>query len=136
VSEARYGARAIAENALERWPNENAGRDYEIAITAPEFTCLCPRSGYPDFASIGLCYVPDAWVVELRSYKLYINGFREVPISHEAATNRILDDLVALLAPRWIEVRADFTPRGNVHTVVTARHREAGWRPGPDFDRS
>lgn len=122
-----YGARAIAENELERWPNEAPERDYEIAIRLPEFTCLCPRSGYPDFATIELRYVPDAWVVELKSIKLYINAFRDRPISHEGAANRILDDLVALLAPRWMEVRADYSPRGNVHTLVTARHRQAGW---------
>ncbi len=133
MSDVPYGARAVEENVLERWPNESGERDYEVAITAPEFTCRCPRSGYPDFATIYLRYVPDEWIVELRSFKLYINGFRDVPISHESATNRILADLVALLDPRWLEVRADFNPRGNVHTVVTARHRQSGWVPGPDF---
>lgn len=127
-----YGTRAIAENTLERWPNPTPERDYEIAITAPEFTCLCPRSGYPDFATIHLRYVPGDWVVELKSYKLYINGFRDRPVSHEAAANQILDTLVGLLAPRWMELRADWTPRGNVHTVITACYRQAGWVAGPD----
>ena len=126
----KYGARAIADNQLERWPNATPERDYEIAITLPEFTCRCPQSGYPDFARLELRYVPDGWVVELRSLKLYINAYRELAIAHEAVTNRILDDLVALLAPRWMELRADFNPRGNVHTVVTARHRQAGWVDG------
>ena len=128
-----YGTRAIAENALERWPNEAVDRDYEVDITSPEFTCLCPRSGYPDFATIHVRYIPDAWIVELRSFKLYVNNYRDVAISHEAAANRIRDDLVALLEPRWLEIRADFAPRGNVHTVVTVRHRQAGWEAGPDF---
>jgi len=128
-----HGTRAIAEGALERWPNGTPERDYEVHVTLPEFTCLCPRSGYPDFATIGVRYVPDRWIVELKSVKLYINGFRDVAISHEAAVNRVLDDLVALLDPRWVEVRGDFYPRGNVHTVVVARHRQAGWSPGPDF---
>jgi len=127
-----YGTQAVTASGLERWANPTPERDYEIAITAPELTCLCPRSGYPDFATVHLRYVPGDWVVELRSYKLYINSFRDVPIAHEAATNRILDDMVALLSPRWIEVRADWNPRGNVHTVITARYRQPGWSPGPD----
>jgi 7-cyano-7-deazaguanine reductase len=125
--EVPYGTRAIVESELERWPNESPERDYEIHITTPEFACLCPRSGYPDFATIELRYIPDEWVVELRSFKLYINSYRDARISHEAATNRILDDLVALVDPRWMEVRGDFNPRGNVHTVVVARHRREGW---------
>jgi 7-cyano-7-deazaguanine reductase len=127
-----YGAQAIAANRLERWPNPAAERDYLITISAPEFTCLCPRSNYPDFATIEIRYVPDAYIVELRSLKLYINSFRGVAISHEAATNRILDDLAELLEPRWLEIRGDFYPRGNVHTVVTVRRRREGWEPGPD----
>jgi 7-cyano-7-deazaguanine reductase len=130
-----YGSRAIRENRLERWPNEAADRDYEIDITLPEFTCLCPRSGYPDFATLHLRYIPDAWVVELKSIKLYINSFRDLAISHETVTNRILDDLVALLQPRWLELRADFYPRGNVHTVITARHRQPGWEGSAPLDR-
>jgi 7-cyano-7-deazaguanine reductase len=123
-----YGARAIREAVLERWPNPSPERDYEIAITLPEMTCLCPRSGYPDFATLRVRYVPDRWVVELKSIKLYVNAFRERQVSHEAATNEVLDALVALLDPRWIEVEADWNPRGNVHTVITARHRQPGWR--------
>ncbi len=128
-------AKGEADNsvALERWPNESQ-RDYVVRITLPEFTCLCPRSGYPDFATIDVRYVPDEWIVELKSLKLYVNAYRDRPISHEGATNRILDDLVALLQPHWLQVRGDFYPRGNVHTVVTATHRATGWRPGPDLE--
>ncbi len=129
-----YGTRAVAAAALERWPNPAADRDYTIRISAPELTCLCPRSGYPDFAVVTLRYVPDQWIVELRSFKLYINAFRDVAISHEAIANRILDDLAALLQPRWLRVEADFNPRGNVHTVIVAHYRAPGWAPGPDFD--
>lgn len=123
MSDQPYGDQAIAANQLERWPNQSPQRNYVIDITAPEFTCRCPKSGYPDFATIRIRYVPDQWIVELKSLKLYINGFRDTTISHEAAANRILDDLVALLAPRWLAVRADFNPRGNVHTVVTTHYR-------------
>ena len=86
----RYGARAIAEAELERWPNAAPERDYEIAISLPEFTCLCPRSGYPDFARLELRYVPDRWVVELRSIKLYVNAYRELAIAHDNRAERRL----------------------------------------------
>jgi 7-cyano-7-deazaguanine reductase len=134
MSDAPYGKKEISSSTLERWPNESPERDYLIEISSPEFTCVCPRSGYPDFAEIEFAYVPDKWIVELKSLKLYINAYRERPISHEGATNRILDDLVALLEPRWAQVTAYWSPRGNVHTVVTANHRQPGWTPGPDLD--
>jgi len=130
---APYGARAIAEGTLERWPNPAADRDYAIHITAPELSCLCPRSGYPDFATVKVDYIPGPWIVELRSLKLYINAFRDLAISHEAITNRILDDLAGLLEPRWLRVTADFNPRGNIHTAIEAHYRAPDWRPGPDF---
>lgn len=117
-----YGARAIAENRLERFENRTKVRRYEIEFTCPEFTCVCPRSGFPDFATIYIRYVPDRWCVELKSLKLYINGFRDRQVFHEDVTNEILDDLVGLLNPHEIEVKGDFTVRGNIHTVVTARH--------------
>src|SRR5215467_11056501 len=91
-----YGQEEIERNQLEPWPNPYPSRDYVIHFEIPEFTCLCPRSGYPDFATIVIDYVPEKSVVELRSLKLYINGFRNRQISHEAATNLILDELVAL----------------------------------------
>jgi 7-cyano-7-deazaguanine reductase len=112
----------IAESALEAVPNPNPERDYEIDLSIPEFTCLCPRSNFPDFATIRIHYVPDQSIVELKSLKLYINQFREQELFHEQAVNRILDDLVALIQPRLMEVVGDFNVRGNIKTVVTARH--------------
>jgi len=90
----------------------------------PEFTCLCPRSGFPDFATIYIDYIPDQWCVELKSLKLYINGYRNEGVFHEDVTNKILDDLVKLLDPKKITVKSDFTVRGNIHTVVTATHEK------------
>ena len=117
-----YGTKAIRENELEKWPNPRPERAYLVSFDIPEFTCLCPRSGFPDFALIKVRYQPDQWVVELKSLKLYINGFRDRAISHEGAANQILDDLVEVLQPRWMRVTADFTVRGNIKTVVTAEH--------------
>ncbi|HHN64011.1 MAG TPA: NADPH-dependent 7-cyano-7-deazaguanine reductase QueF [Nitrospirae bacterium] len=114
----RYGEKAIKEAVLEGWDNPYPDRDYEINITFPEFTCLCPRSGYPDFATIRIRYIPDKKIVELKSLKLYLNSFRAEYISHEEATNRIYDDLKTLLSPRFLEVVGDFNPRGNVKTII------------------
>ncbi len=114
-----YGDRAIEEAHLETWPNPTPDRDYTIEISFPEFTCLCPRSGYPDFAVIHIRYVPDETIVELKSLKLYLNGYRNRRISHEEAVNAIFDDLKSALAPRSMEVSGDFNPRGNVKTVVS-----------------
>jgi len=119
VSEKKYGEQAIEEAELEAWPNPYTDRDYRIDITFPEFTCLCPRSGYPDFATIRISYIPDGKIVELRSLKLWLNKFRGRYISHEAATNEIFDALWTLLEPRELRVVGDFHPRGNVHTVIT-----------------
>ena len=109
--------------------NDNRERDYEIDFSIPEFTCLCPRSNFPDFATIHIKYVPDERLVELKSLKLYINRFRDQEMFHETAVNRILDDLVNLLNPRFIEVVGDFNVRGNIKTVVTARHAQKGYSP-------
>lgn len=117
-----YGTVAIRENKLERWPNPNPGRPYLVSFDIPEFTCLCPRSGFPDFALIKIRYQPRDWVVELKSLKLYISGYRDRAISHEGAANQILDDLVALLQPWWMRVIAEFSVRGNIKTVVRAEH--------------
>ena len=117
-----YGTAAMRENKLERWPNPEPGRPYLVSMDLPEFTCLCPRSGFPDFALIKVRYQPRDWIVELKSLKLYINGFRDRALSHEAAANLILDELVALLEPRWMRVTADFNVRGNIKTVVRAEH--------------
>ncbi|MSR62305.1 MAG: NADPH-dependent 7-cyano-7-deazaguanine reductase QueF [Planctomycetes bacterium] len=108
--------------ALETFPNPNPGRDYEIRLEAPEFTCLCPKTGQPDFATLRVRYVPDQYCVELKSLKLYLWSFRDEGAFHEAVTNRILDDLVAALAPRRMSVEADFLVRGGIHTVVEVHH--------------
>lgn len=117
-----YGEIAIRNNQLERFENRTRVRRYTIEFTCPEFTCLCPRSGFPDFATIRIKYVPHEYCVELKSLKLYINGFRDAKIFHEDVTNRILDDLVKLLDPWDIEVVGDFNVRGNIHTVITSKH--------------
>ena len=127
MGDVKYGARMIAESTLEAVPNPNPERDYEIDFTCPEFTCLCPRSNFPDFATIRIHYVPDQKVVELKSLKLYLNKFRDQELFHEAAVNRILDDLVTLLQPRTMEVVGDFNVRGNIKTVIRARHAQPGF---------
>lgn len=133
----KYGAKMIAESTLEAVDNDNPQRDYEVDFTIPEFTCLCPRSNFPDFATMHIKYVPDRKLVELKSLKLYINRFRDQELFHEAAVNRILDDLVALLDPRFIEVVGDFNVRGNIKTVVTVRHVKEGFsRNGVDPRKS
>jgi 7-cyano-7-deazaguanine reductase len=112
--------------ALEAVPNPHPERDYEVAMTIPEFTCLCPMTGQPDFATIRIRYVPDQHLVELKSLKLYIWSYRDEGAFHEDVTNRILDDLVQTLAPRWAEVVGDFNVRGGIKTEVRATH---GKRP-------
>ena len=107
---------------LETFPNPEPARDYTIEFTCPEFTCLCPRTGQPDFATFRIRYVPDRLCVELKSLKLYLWSFREEGHFHEAVTNRILEDLVAATAPRRMTVVGDFMVRGGIHTVVTAAY--------------
>ena len=121
-TEKKYGTIAIDENKLERFENRTQVRKYTIDFSCPEFTCLCPRSGFPDFATIHIKYVPDKFCVELKSLKLYINGFRNKQVFHEDVTNNILQDMIDLLDPHEITVVGDFTVRGNIHTVVTATH--------------
>jgi 7-cyano-7-deazaguanine reductase len=113
---------------LETFPNPDTGSDYTIHIRVPEFTCLCPRTGQPDFATLYIDYVPDRQCVELKSLKLYIWSYREEGAFHEAVTNRILRDLVAACSPRFTRVRAEFNVRGGIYTTVVAEHRQAGWR--------
>jgi len=120
----RYGKKAIKETQLEVWDNPSPERDYEISIVFPEFTCLCPRSGYPDFATIKVTYIPAKKIVELKSLKLYFNAFRDVHLSHEEVTNKIYSDLNRLLKPRFVEVIGDFNPRGNVKTVIRVASKE------------
>jgi len=114
----KYGAKAIKQATLEIWDNPNPDRDYTIEISYPEFTCLCPRSGYPDFATVRITYVPNRKIVELKALKLWLNGFRDQSISHEAVTNVIFDMLKKSLKPRALEVTGDFNVRGNVKTVI------------------
>jgi 7-cyano-7-deazaguanine reductase len=107
---------------LSTFDNPNPGRDYEIRLECPEFTCLCPLTGQPDFAVIRVSYVPDRLCVELKSLKLYLWSFRDQGAFHEAVTNQILDHLVAALSPRRMTVEGDFNVRGGIHTVVRASH--------------
>jgi 7-cyano-7-deazaguanine reductase len=123
-SEKLYGELAIEKARLERFENRTQVRRYTVEFTCPEFTCICPRSGFPDFATIYIRYVPDKWCVELKSLKLYINGFRDQKVFHEDVTNFILNDLVNLLDPWEIEIKGDFNVRGNIRTVVSAIHRK------------
>lgn len=117
-----YGERNIAAAELICFDNPQQQRPYNIAISLPEFTCKCPFSGYPDFAKLQLNYQPGPRVLELKALKLYVNSWRDCTISHEEVVNRILDDFVAAAAPIWMELVADFNPRGNVHTVITVHH--------------
>jgi 7-cyano-7-deazaguanine reductase len=123
TEESKYGERAIAEGEFVCFDNPRPGRDYLIHITLPEFTCKCPFSGYPDFATIYLSYTPNLKVVELKSIKLYINSFRDRYIPHEEVTNQILDDFVRACDPLKVQLKADFNPRGNVHTVVEINYQ-------------
>jgi 7-cyano-7-deazaguanine reductase len=107
---------------LETFPNPEPGRDYTIEFTCPEFTCVCPRTGQPDFATFHISYVPDRTCVELKSLKLYLWSFRDEGHFHEAVTNRVLDDLVRAVRPRKMRIVGDFNVRGGIHTVVTAEH--------------
>lgn len=113
---------------LETFPNPAPDRDYEIHMECPEFTCLCPRTGQPDFARIDIRYVPDKLCIELKSLKLYLWSYRDKGAFHEAVTNGILDDLVAACCPRSMKISSDFYVRGGIHTVVTVEHRKAGRR--------
>ena len=107
---------------LEVVPNPHPDRDYEVALEIPEFTCLCPRTGQPDFATIRVSYAPDRWLVELKSLKLYIWSYRNEGAFHEDVTNRILNDLVRLIAPRKMELVGDWNVRGGIKTIVTVRY--------------
>ena len=120
----KYGERAITEGELITFPNPRIGRRYNIDITLPEFTCKCPFSGYPDFATIKISYSPDQKVVELKGLKLYINSYRDRYISHEEVVNQILDDFVAACDPLEAKIVGDFQPRGNVHTVIEVHHQQ------------
>ena len=117
-----YGERKIETGNLICFPNPNVKRDYEISIDFPEFTCKCPFSGYPDFATLKIIYQPRNTVIELKAIKLYLNNFRDKKISHEEVANKIIDDLVEASEPKWIQLVANFNPRGNVHTIIRVCH--------------
>ncbi len=121
------GTRMIRNARLERFPNRTQVRRYTVEFTCPEFTCVCPKTGFPDFATLQIRYVPREWCVELKSLKLYINRFRDQGVFHEDVVNFILDDLLKLLDPWEIEVIGDFNVRGNIKTIVRATHL----RPDP-----
>ncbi|HTL46519.1 MAG TPA: preQ(1) synthase [Verrucomicrobiae bacterium] len=114
---------------LESFPNPYPGRDYEIRFECPEFTCVCPKTGQPDFATIRIVYVPDRLCVELKSLKLYLWSYRNEGAFHEKVTNQILDDLVKAVRPRRMDIEGDFFVRGGIHTVVRASHRKSGKTP-------
>lgn len=116
---------------LQTFRNPSPARDYRIQMQLPEFTCLCPLTGQPDFAVLELEYVPDRLCVELKSLKLYIWSFRDQGAFHEAVTNRILDDLVRMVRPRYMRLTARFNVRGGISTSVVAEHRKRGWKAAP-----
>jgi len=118
----RPGEAAIEAAELEAVPNPSPQREYTVEMSFPEFTCKCPRTGYPDFATITLTYVPDQYIVELKSWKLYLNKYRDQYIFHEKATNQVLDDFIAAIRPARAEIVADWNVRGNVRTVIRAQY--------------
>ena len=122
---------SIPSTRLATFPNPQPRRDFRIHMEIPEFTCLCPQTGQPDFATLYLDYVPDRTCVELKSLKLYIWSFRSEGAFHEAVTNRILDDLARATRPRFMRLTAKFYVRGGIFTTVVAEMRKKGWRPSP-----
>ena len=118
-----------SKKILETFPNPQLERDYTIRMRIPEFTCLCPKTGQPDFATLQLEYVPDRLCVELKSLKLYVWSFRSEGAFHEAVTNRMLGDLAGLLDPRFMRLTAEFNVRGGIYTTIVAEQRQPGWTP-------
>jgi 7-cyano-7-deazaguanine reductase len=116
---------------LEIFDNPQPDKDYTIRIRMPEFTCLCPKTGQPDFATLHLEYVPDMFCIELKSLKLYVWSFRDEGAFHEAVTNRILADMVTACQPRFMRLTAEFGVRGGIYTTVVAEHKKAGWTSEP-----
>jgi 7-cyano-7-deazaguanine reductase len=119
---------------LETFDNPQPGRDYLIHMEIPEFTCLCPKTGQPDFATLLLDYIPDRRCIELKSLKLYVWSYRNEGAFHEAVANRILDDLAAATAPRFMRLTARFFVRGGIFTTIVAEHRQSGWQPAARVD--
>lgn len=114
---------------LETFPNPNTDRDFTIKIEIPEFSCLCPKTGQPDFAVLKINYIPDSLCVELKSLKLYVWSYRDHEAFHEAVTNKILNDLVASASPRFMSLKANFNVRGGIYTSIVAEHVKEGWSP-------
>lgn len=123
-----------ASRELETFPNPAPHRDFHIHMEIPEFTCLCPKTGQPDFATLFLDYIADEKCIELKSLKLYVWSYRNEGAFHEAVTNKILDDLVAVLQPRFMRLTAKFYVRGGIFTNVVAEHRKPGWQSQPQVD--
>lgn len=121
----------LPAKSLETFPNPAAQRDFHIHMEIPEFTCLCPKTGQPDFATLILDYIPEKSCVELKSLKLYMWSFRNEGCFHEDVTNRILDDLVKATKPRFMRLTAKFYVRGGIFTNVVAEYRKKGWKPAP-----
>ncbi|HEY4374374.1 MAG TPA: preQ(1) synthase [Burkholderiales bacterium] len=119
---------------LEIFPNPAPGRDFHIHMQIPEFTCLCPMTGQPDFATLTLDYIPDKKCLELKALKLYIWSYRNEGAFHEKVTNQILDDIVEAISPRFARLTAKFYVRGGIFTNVVAEHRKKGWKPAPRVD--
>ncbi len=120
---------SVPSKDLETFPNPQPERDYTIRITIPEFTCLCPKTGQPDFATLELEYIPEAHCVELKALKMYVWAFRDQGAFHEKVTNEILGDLVAATQPRFMRLTAEFNVRGGIYTTVVAEHRADDWQP-------
>ena len=124
-------SKSAPSREIETFPNPEPGRDYTIRMRIPEFTCLCPKTGQPDFATLHLEYVPDELCVELKSLKLYVWSYRDEGAFHEAVTNRMLDDLARLMRPRFIRLTAAFNVRGGIYTTIVAEQRQPKWVPAP-----
>ncbi|MFT5395927.1 MAG: 7-cyano-7-deazaguanine reductase [Gammaproteobacteria bacterium] len=129
TKESFYRMSSQATDTLETFPNPKPERDFTIRIDVPEFTCLCPKTGQPDFATLEIEYIPDELCVELKALKLYAWSYRDQGAFHEAVTNKILDDLVAATSPRYMRLTAIFNVRGGVYTTVVVDHLKDGWTP-------
>ena len=128
MSNETQGSPRPLSKGLESFPNPEVERDYSIHIEIPEFTCLCPKTGQPDFATLKLEYIPDIVCIELKSLKLYVWTYRDVGAFHEAVTNQIVNDLVAAIGPRFLRLSAKFNVRGGLYTTVVVEHRKPGWK--------
>ena len=126
--ELQENIRGLKTPKIEVWRNKYSDRDYLVKIETAEFTCICPKTGLPDFATIRIEYIPDEWCIELKSFKLYLVSFREVGIFHEHVTNRILDDLVKASKPRYMKLEMEYNLRGGIKTSTKAEYKSKGYR--------